>query len=299
MNLLHLKYAVEVERTRSITKAAETLFMGQPNLSRAIRELERECGITLFRRTSKGIVPTKQGEEFLHHARQVLEQVQQLEALYGSGADQRDFSVCIPRSACCTHAFARFAAGTPAQGPALSVREAPAKQAAALVVEGTCGIAVIRINAAEAEAWTQRLDKLGLKSEILWQAPLVVVLPHNSPLADETAVDSGQLTGLTEIAYGDEEFPPAGPSNRITVHEQSSRFDLLAALPESYLWDSPTPAAVLKRLHLVQKRCVQAPYSFCDLLVYKKFFRIGKEDARFLSVLKRAQTQAAQALKRL
>lgn len=72
MNLLYLKYAVEVARTTSITKAAEALYMGQPNLSRAIKDLEEELGIKIFKRTSKGIVPTEEGEEFLGYARSIL-----------------------------------------------------------------------------------------------------------------------------------------------------------------------------------------------------------------------------------
>lgn len=61
MNLLHLKYAVIVAETNSMTKAAEMLFTAQPNLSRAIKELESGLGITIFRRTPKGIFPTPQG----------------------------------------------------------------------------------------------------------------------------------------------------------------------------------------------------------------------------------------------
>ena len=60
MNLLHLKYAVIVAETNSMTKAAEMLFTAQPNLSRAIKELESGLGITIFRRTPKGIFPTPQ-----------------------------------------------------------------------------------------------------------------------------------------------------------------------------------------------------------------------------------------------
>ena len=52
MNILHLKYAVEVEKTSSLNKAAENLFVSQPNLSRAVKELEESLGITIFRRTS-------------------------------------------------------------------------------------------------------------------------------------------------------------------------------------------------------------------------------------------------------
>ena len=61
MNLTYLKYVVEVEKSGSITGAAQNLYMGQPNLSKAIKELENDIGITLFKRTAKGVVPTRQG----------------------------------------------------------------------------------------------------------------------------------------------------------------------------------------------------------------------------------------------
>ncbi len=64
MNTLHLKYAVEVERAGSITQAADNLFMAQPNLSKAIRELEEGLGITIFERTPRGVLPTERGVEF-------------------------------------------------------------------------------------------------------------------------------------------------------------------------------------------------------------------------------------------
>ena len=58
MNTQHLRYAVEVEKAASITQAAENLYMSQPNLSKAIKELEAHLGIWIFRRTPKGMVPT-------------------------------------------------------------------------------------------------------------------------------------------------------------------------------------------------------------------------------------------------
>ena len=63
MNTQHLKYAIEVERTGSITQAADNLYIGQPSLSKAIRELEESLGIVIFKRTSKGVVPTEKGLE--------------------------------------------------------------------------------------------------------------------------------------------------------------------------------------------------------------------------------------------
>ena len=89
MNILHLKYAVEVEKTRSINKAAENLFMGQPNLSRAIKELEESLGITIFKRTSKGISPTEQGEEFLGYAKSILAQIDAVETIFSKDRQNR------------------------------------------------------------------------------------------------------------------------------------------------------------------------------------------------------------------
>lgn len=69
MNILHLKYAVEVANAGSISKAAEVLYMNQPNLSRAIKELEDSLGITIFDRTAKGMLVTPDGREFLSYAK--------------------------------------------------------------------------------------------------------------------------------------------------------------------------------------------------------------------------------------
>ena len=81
LNTLHLKYAVEVERTGSITQAAENLYMGQPNLSKAIMELEEPLGFQIFERTSKGVIPTGKGTRFLVYAKNVLSQIEKMEAL--------------------------------------------------------------------------------------------------------------------------------------------------------------------------------------------------------------------------
>ena len=65
MNILHMKYAVEVAKRGSLNKAAEALLCAQPNISRSIKELENDLGITLFRRSAKGMEPTPEGAEFI------------------------------------------------------------------------------------------------------------------------------------------------------------------------------------------------------------------------------------------
>ena len=71
MTLTQLKYVIAVADTRSMNEAARTLFLSQPSLSSAIRELEEEIGMELFKRTNRGVLLTPEGEEFLGYARQV------------------------------------------------------------------------------------------------------------------------------------------------------------------------------------------------------------------------------------
>lgn len=79
MTLQQLKYVVTVAETGTITNAAKKLYISQPSLTNAIHELEKEMNIVIFQRTNKGIVLSREGEDFLGYARQVLEQAAILE----------------------------------------------------------------------------------------------------------------------------------------------------------------------------------------------------------------------------
>ena len=85
MTLQQLKYAITVAQTGTITEAAEKLYISQPSLTNAIHELEKEMNIEIFTRTNKGIIVSKDGEDFLGYARQVLEQAEVLEDKYKGG----------------------------------------------------------------------------------------------------------------------------------------------------------------------------------------------------------------------
>lgn len=82
MTLLQLRYVITVADSRSMNQAAQKLFISQPSLSAAVRELEDEVGIEIFRRTNRGIQVTPDGEEFIGYARQVVEQYELMETRY-------------------------------------------------------------------------------------------------------------------------------------------------------------------------------------------------------------------------
>ena len=99
MNISHIKYAVEVARLGSLNKAAESLLTAQPNISRSIKELEADLGITIFTRSAKGMVLTPEGEEFIGYAKNILQQRADVEMLYQKGAPRKQkFSISVPRA---------------------------------------------------------------------------------------------------------------------------------------------------------------------------------------------------------
>ena len=99
MNLQHMKYAVAVAETGSINKAADRLFVGQSNLSRAIKELEGSLGVTIFERSTHGMELTPEGGVFLRYAKAILQQVDEVEHMFTEGsAKKKHFSISVPRS---------------------------------------------------------------------------------------------------------------------------------------------------------------------------------------------------------
>ena len=94
MTLKQLEYVVKVAECGTVSGAAKALFVAQPSLSAAIQELESEMHLTLFHRTNKGVIVTKEGEVFLSYARQILEQTALLESRY-KGDPVRKQAFCV------------------------------------------------------------------------------------------------------------------------------------------------------------------------------------------------------------
>ena len=106
MTLQQLKYVIAVAEAGSISEAAAGLFISQPSLSNAIKELESEIGMNIFARTNRGIVISSEGEEFLGYARQVVQQAELLEDKYiNTGNSKQRFSVSTQHYAFTANAF--------------------------------------------------------------------------------------------------------------------------------------------------------------------------------------------------
>ena len=99
MTIQQLNYAIAVFRAGSINRAAQKLYIAQPNLSNAIKSLEDELNITLFQRTPRGMEPTRAGEKFILRAMELVAQFDAFESLYASRqADVLSLSITTARS---------------------------------------------------------------------------------------------------------------------------------------------------------------------------------------------------------
>lgn len=298
-NILHLKYAVEVAKAGSISKAAENLYIAQPHLSKAIRELEGSLGAAVFNRTSRGVVPTKKGEEFLRYARSILAQIEEMEALYKpvDGKKQR-FDICVPRASYVSFAFTEFIkALDPEKDIDINYRETNSMRAINQVAEEVNNLAVIRYQTIYEPYFIRALEDRSLKFQPIWGFEYLALMPGAHPLAHEDIIDFSQLSMYTEIIHGDLSVPALPVSEarhiaqaceakkKIAVYERGSQFEILSRIPTTYMWVSPMPRDVLKCFSLVQKTCNMSKNEYKDVLIFRKGYHLSDEDLLFIDKL--------------
>ena len=304
MNILHLKYAVETAKAGSLSKAAEALYMNQPNLSRAIKDLETSLGITIFDRSSKGIGVTPEGEEFLGYARKILQQIDEVEAIYKSGAAARQrFSISVPRSSYISEAFAQFSKELTAERAEIFYKETNAMRVIRNILSSDYKLGILRYAVNYDKYFKEMLDEKGLTGELVTEFRYVLVMNRQHPLAQKESIVMADLKPYIEIAHADPYVPSLPMSEvkkeelsedserRIFVFERASQFDLLAENHETYMWVSPIPDKLLKRYDLVQKPCVDNRKLYRDLLIYRRDYHLTELDRAFITELCKAKRQ--------
>lgn len=299
-NILHLKYAVEVEKTGSISKAAENLYMGQPHLSKAIRELEESLGIAIFNRTSKGVVPTKKGREFLSYARNILEQIDEMNSLYSpSSIEKQKFDISVPRASYISHAFIEFVKELDLNKDInINYRETNSVRAIKNVADSVNNLAIVRYQTIYEKYFLNAIEERELKYEQIWEFEYLALMSDKHPLANKDIVDFVSLAEYTEIIHGDISVPAlpitearqiANTNERkrnIAVYERGSQFELLSQIPTTYMWVSPMPEETLKCFSLVQKRCNMSKNKYKDILIYRRGYHLSDDDKCFMRKVK-------------
>mgnify|MGYP004557155577 FL=1 len=301
MKIEHLKYALEVERTGLISKAAENLFLNQPHLSKAIRELEDSVGITIFNRTPKGVVPTKDGAEFLVYARNIVSQVDEVENMYKHrDSDVHKFDVSVPMACYVAQAFIEFVTElVDSKSIDISYHETNSLMAINSVVNNDNNIAIIRYQTIYEKYFMQFLEENNLTVKPLWEFEYQLIMSVQNPLAMEKQIEYSDLDEYIEITHGYLTIPsiPAAKAREImqqnkekkeiAVFERESQFELLRNIHTTYMWTSPTPSNILNTMPLVEKKCNVENNKYKDVLIYRNGYKPSRQEKMFISMVKK------------
>jgi DNA-binding transcriptional LysR family regulator len=202
LTLQQLKYIIKIVECGSITEAAKRLFITQPSLSNAVKELEREVGLELFNRSAKGISLTVDGAEFLSYARQVVEQEELLEQRYkGKKPSRQLFSVSTQHYAFSVHAFVELVRESNADEYEFTLRETRTYDIIQDVKNMRSEIGVLYLS-----DFNEKVLRKLLKESRLEFHPLFVASPHifvssRNPLARRSSVRLADLESYPCLSF--------------------------------------------------------------------------------------------------
>ena len=298
MNLLHMKYALEVAKSGSINKAAEVLMVAAPNVSRSIKELETDFGITIFERTQNGTKLTPEGEEFINYAKGVLRQIDEIERFYKTGTPKKQkFSISVPRACYISEAFALFSKSLSKEAAEIFYKETNSQRTIHNMTEHDYKLGIIRYAENYDKYFKSMLEEKGFQYELVTEFTYSLIMSADNPLAKKEVITFDDLTDYIEIAHADPYVPsmplskvvkeelPDNIDRRIFIFERASQFDLLSLNPETFMWVSPAPQSLLERYNLVLKKCADNKKVYKDVLIYKNGYKLSKLDRQFITEL--------------
>lgn len=297
MNTQQLRCAIEVWRCGSISKAADRLYMNQPNLSRLIRGLEEEFDITLFSRTASGVEITHEGELFLTEAESVVARTDEFEhAFKHGGGDRLMFRIAVPRADYLTRAFSAVVARCGSGALEVTYKETNNQDVINCVAALGYDMGVIRMPVEFGAAYKKQLADKQLKHQEILTFRFAAVMSRTHPLAGRESVRLSELAEYTALIHGDNYYVNLSDKwtdqlyetqfygKTVTVFERGSQFDFLRSIPDAFMLASPMHCDVLERNALVQVPLAEGEMGlFEDVLITRRTRRTSYFEQEFMN----------------
>ena len=241
MTLQQLRYAAAVADTGTISRAAQQFFIAQPSLTKAIRELEQEVGMTICHRTNRGVALTPEGEEFLGYARQVLAQMELIEEKYlGTAPVKHQFCVSAQHYSFAVEAFVELLKEYGGEEYDFRIRETQTYEIIEDVAKLRSEVGVLYLNHDNETV----LRKVIREHDLIF-TPLFTAKPHvfvstASPLAQKKALTLDDLKPYPRLSYeqgehnafyfSEEILSTLDSKKDILVRDRATLFNLLIGL---------------------------------------------------------------------
>lgn len=201
MTLQQLKYVTAIADSGSISSAAKNLYVSQPSLSSAVKELEDEVGFSLFLRSNRGVVVTAQGEAFLNYARQVCAQYDLLESRFVSVRTKKKFSVSTQHYTFAVNAFVEMARKAETEDYELSILETRTIECIENVRNYKSELGILYLDDFNEQYLTRLLKENDLEFHPLRDCSTCVFLWRGHPLAKEERLTMDDLAPYPCIAF--------------------------------------------------------------------------------------------------
>lgn len=210
MNVQALRYIIAVEHSRSINKAAQHLYVSQSSISRAIKEIEGQIGITLFHRTNKGVIPTYDGQKFIDQARHLLHEMEHLEGQYfrSPRVAQDTLLVATQRCTPVIHAFIAYYRQFCAQRELLNlaIQEDTTDGIIQLVSSRIYGIGILHYTSDQEASFLSRCEAMDLEYHSLDRSPVCAQVRPGHPLSAYSSITVDMLAPYPHVTYSDEDI---------------------------------------------------------------------------------------------
>ena len=233
MNITELRYLVAIKKWGSVSAAAKQLYAAQPNVSKALKNLEGEYGLRIFERSSTGMIPTEQGRRFIEQAARVLEEVDRLtEDAHHARERCAELRVMIPHATYASYAavdFLKEAAG--ADQLRIHIREGGSMEALDFVLRRGYHLALLRYAAEDDDHYIHYCARRGLKMEPVMEFEYQLLTNRDGPLAKHEVKDLSELNHYMEIMHDDFQLPGEDGGDGVRWHVNDSRPQLICGPP--------------------------------------------------------------------
>ena len=202
MRIQQLQYLEKIVESGSINEAAKALFLSQPSLSNAIKELEQEMDLQLLVRQKSGVSLTNEGREFMIYARQILDQVKLMEAKYKQPTVRKQaFSVSAQHYAFVVHAFVDLIKQVDAEEYQFTLRETETQNILEDVMSFKSSLGILYLNKFNRQVLTKLFKEKKLKFTPLFKAKPHVFVCRDNPLAQKASVKLRDLEDYPYLSY--------------------------------------------------------------------------------------------------
>ncbi len=225
MDIQNLRYLIQIEQIGSINKAAQSLYISQSTLSRILKDAEDQIGISIFRRTNRGVIPTYDGQLFLDKVKKVLADIEELDSQYFNHHKNDEMTLLIATQRCSVsvNAFLNFYQENCRDMKLLNLalQEEPTENILRLVTNRIYHLGILHTTNERDADFLLMCRNLGLESHLLDESPVCAQVRRGHPLAGQVSIDSAALESYPHVTYSDEDITKINYCSDIFQYNQN------------------------------------------------------------------------------